>query len=265
MSCEVKTYINRNGVKTDYAVFGSGEKVLVIIPGLSFKPVTVNAEEIAKAYDVFAKDYTVYLFDRSRPVNKSVTIENMAENLFEALVSLNIESAYFFGASQGGMILQSLLINHPEIIKKAVLGSTAARADSNIKSKIDRWINLAKAGDSEKLHIQFFNDVYSEELIDSFGGNIYSLIPKCSTEELNTFCFLAEACKDFDMYDRLNEISCPVLIIGSEKDKIMGKERQIETAEKTGGELFLYSSFGHAVYDEAPDYKEKLLNFFENK
>ena len=265
MSCEVKTYINRNGLKTDYAVFGSGEKVLVIIPGLSIKPVTANAEEIAKAYETFAKDYTVYLFDRSGPVNESVTIENTAENLFEVLTALNIESAFFFGASQGGMILLSLLLNHPEIVKKAVLGSTASRADGNIKSKVDRWINLAKAGNSENLHIQFFNDIYSEELIDSFGDGIYSLIPKCSEEELNTFCFLAEACKGFDVYDRLNEISCPVLIIGSKKDKIMGKERQIETAEKTGGELFLYSSFGHAVYDEAPDYKEKLLNFFENK
>lgn len=265
MRCAVKTYINRNGVKTDYAVFGSGEKVLVIIPGLSIKPVTANVKEIAKAYEIFAKKYTVYLFDRSRPVNKSVTVENMAENLFEVLISLNIESAYFFGASQGGMILQSLLINHPEIIKKAVLGSTASRADSNIKSKIDRWINLAKAGNSANLHIQFLNDIYSEELIDSFGDRICSMIPKCSTEELNMFCFSAEACKEFDVYDRLNEISCPVLIIGSEKDKIMGKERQIEIAEKTGGELFLYSSFGHAVYDEAPDYKKKLLNFFENK
>lgn len=263
MNCEVKTYINKKGLKTDYAVFGNGEKVFVIIPGLSIKPVTESAEEVAKAYELFAKDYTVYLFDRSRPVNDGVTVEDMAEQLYEALASLNIKGAYFFGASQGGMILQSLMINHPETVKKAVLGSTASRADSNIKTKIDCWASLARAGDAEKLHLKFFGDVYSEELISALGDSIYSLIPECSAEELNTFCSLAKACKEFNVYDRLNEISCPVLVIGSEKDKIMSKERQSEIAEKVGGELFMYPSFGHAVYDEAPDYKQKLLDFFE--
>lgn len=263
MNCEVKTYINKNGLKTDYAVFGSGEKVFVIIPGLSIKPVTESAEEVAKAYELFAKDYTVYLFDRSKPINDGVTVECMAEQLYEVFVSLDIKGAYFFGASQGGMILQSLMINHPETVKKAVLGSTASRADGNIETKIGCWESLAKLGDAEKLHIKFFGDIYSEELLTALGDKVYSLIPECSAEELNTFCYLAQACKAFDVYDRLNEISCPVLVIGSEKDKIMGKERQSEIAEKIGGELFLYPSFGHAVYDEAPDYKQKLLDFFE--
>lgn len=263
MSCEVKTYINKNGIKTDYAVFGNGEKVFVIIPGLSIKPVTESAEEVANAYEMFAKDYTVYLFDRSKPVNDDTAVEDMAENLFEVLSFLNIKNAYFFGASQGGMILQSLLIKHPEIIKKAVLGSTTARTDSNIQNKISRWIKLGREKNTKELHLEFFSDIYSEELMSALGDSVYSLIPECTDEELNTFCSLAGACKEFDVYERLNEIHCPVLVIGSENDKIMSKERQTELAEKTGGELFLYSSFGHAVYDEAPDYKQKLFDFFE--
>lgn len=263
MNCEVKTYINKEGLKTDYAVFGSGEKVFVIIPGLSVKPVTESAEEVAKAYELFEKDYTVYIFDRARPVKDGVTVEDMAEQLYEVLDSLDIKGAYFFGASQGGMILQSLMINHPETVKKAVLGSTSSRADSNIKTKVDCWKSLARECDAEKLHIEFFRDIFSEELLNSLGDKVYSLIPECTAEELNAFCALAKACKEFDVYDRLNEIRCPVLVIGSEKDKIMSKERQSEIAEKVGGELFMYPSYGHAVYDEAPDYKQKLLGFFE--
>lgn len=265
MNCEVKTHINKNGLKTDYAVFGSGEKVFVIIPGLSIKPVTESAQEVAAAYEMFAKDYTVYLFDRSRPVNDGVTVECMAEQLYEALVSLNIKGAYFFGASQGGMILQSLMINHPETVKKAVLGSTTARTDSNIQNKISRWIKLGREKNTKELHLEFFSDIYSEELMSALGDSVYSLIPECSAEELNAFCSLAGACKEFDVYESLNEIHCPVLVIGSENDKIMSKERQTELAEKVGGELFMYSSFGHAVYDEAPDYKQKLFDFFEKE
>ena len=65
------------------------------------------------------------------------------------------------------------------------------------------------------------------------------------------------------MYENLYKIECPILVIGSEKDKIMSRVRQTELAEDLGAELYLYPSFGHAVYDEAPDYKQRLIEFFE--
>lgn len=263
MSCTVKTYVNKDGVKTDYAVFGKGDKNFVIIPGLSIKPVTESAAEIEKAYEIFSEGYTVYLFDRPKPLGEGATVCDIAEKLYETLIGLNIENAYFFGASQGGMILQSILINHPEIAKKAVLASTASRTDSDMKDKIGDWVRLAKQNDTKNLHLKFFEDIYSEELMKSLGESVCSLIPECTEEEFDYFCALANTCKDFDVYDSLCKITCPVLVIGSAKDKIMAKERQTEIAEKLGGELFLYSSFGHAVYDEAPDFKQRIFEFFE--
>lgn len=262
MSCEVKSYVNKDGVKTDYAVFGKGKKNFVMVPGLSIKPVTESAAEIEKAYEIFSESYTVYLFDRPKPLGTGATVCDIAESLYEALIGLNIESAYFFGASQGGMILQSMLINHPQIAKKAVLASTASRTDSYMKDKIGEWVSLAKSKDTKNLHLNFFENIYSEELMRSLGDSVYSLIPECTEEEFDYFCTLANSCKDFDVYDSLCKITCPVLVIGSEKDKIMSKERQAEIAEKLGGELYLYSFFGHAVYDEAPDFKQRLFEFF---
>ncbi len=258
----VKTYVNKNGVKTDYAVFGKGDKNFAMIPGLSIKPVTESVSEIEKAYEMFSDIYTVYLFDRPKPLGAGATVFDIAKSLYEALIGLNIESAYFFGASQGGMILQSMLINHPEIAKKAVLASTASRTDSDMKDKIGAWVRLARLRDTKNLHLKFFEDIYSEELMKSLGDAVYSLIPECTEEEFDYFCILANSCKDFDVYDSLDKITCPVLVIGSEKDKIMGKERQTEIDEKLGGELYLYSSFGHAVYDEAPDFKQRIFDFF---
>lgn len=95
------------------------------------------------------------------------------------------------------------------------------------------------------------------------GDAVCSLIPECTEEEFDYFCTLVNSCKDFDVYDNLGKITCPVLVIGSEKDKIMTKERQTEIAEKLGGGLYLYSAFNHAVYDEAPNFKQRLFDFFE--
>jgi hypothetical protein len=32
-------------------------------------------------------------------------------------------------------------------------------------------------------------------------------------------------------------------------------------AKKIWAELFIYEKYGHSVYDEAPDFREKMLNF----
>ena len=58
-----------NTLKTDdfsmqYIRFGSGEKSMVILPGLSVQSVMPLAQDVAKAYEIFSEQYTVYLFDR---------------------------------------------------------------------------------------------------------------------------------------------------------------------------------------------------------
>ena len=76
---------------------------------------------------------------------------------------------------------------------------------------------------------------------------------------------LAEGMKDFDFTDHLRAISCPVLVIGSADDSVMeaGASEKIaeHLKEYTDCELHMYHGYGHAAYDLAPDYKERLLNY----
>ena len=70
----------------------------------------------------------------------------------------------------------------------------------------------------------------------------------------------------FDIIKDLKEINYPVLVIGAKDDKIFGEAKAIEIAEHLKSkELFIYDGYGHAVYDFAPDYKERILNFFSLK
>ena len=47
----------------DYVRFGHGEKTLVMIPGLSLNGVRGSAAMLACLYQIFAKVYTVYLYE----------------------------------------------------------------------------------------------------------------------------------------------------------------------------------------------------------
>ena len=127
-----------NSVKSDnidmeYLKFGSGEKNLVIIPGLSIKSVLLSAEGVVSAYNAFADDYTVYLFDRNKIIREHYTVDDMAEETAFAIKTIGIKNADFFGVSQGGMIAECIAIKYPELVHKMVLGSTMARVNETVK------------------------------------------------------------------------------------------------------------------------------------
>lgn len=254
-------------VKTDnfemeYCRFGTGKNVFVIIPGLSLKSVMISAKSVASAYSGFTDDYTVYLFDRKKNVNEGYTISQMADDTAEAMQTLGIYDAYVFGASQGGMIVQYIAIRHPELVKKAVLGSTISRINNTAFKTIKEWTELAQKRDNEALVRSFITNIYSRELVEKYGEMLMSFNSDVSEEEYVRFINLATACEDFNVYDELEKIKCPILVVGAVNDMTLSGDSSVEIADKLGCELYVYEKYGHGVYDEAPDYKKRILDFF---
>ena len=93
-----------------------------------------------------------------------------------------------------------------------------------------------------------------------------SLIEKAgmllTDEELDRFIMLAKAGGDFDVYDELDKIKCPTFVLGAHHDKVLTGRASDEIAEKIGCDSFMYGEpYGHAVYDEARDFKKKMFKF----
>ena len=118
----------------EFVKFGNGKKILVILPGLSYDGFFEQAKAIENAYNIFTKDFTVYLIDRNLTPRAGCSVHDIADDTAEALKQLNIESADFFGASLGGMVAQSLAINHPKLVNKLVLGSTLSRQNETFSA-----------------------------------------------------------------------------------------------------------------------------------
>ena len=57
------------------------------------------------------------------------------------------------------------------------------------------------------------------------------------------------------------------LVIGDMDDQVLGPYASLQMAEnlpnQEGIVLYMYKSYGHAAYDLAPDYKERILSFFK--
>ena len=251
--------------KMNYIVFGSGEKNFVIIPGLSIHSVLNSKYAIKEAYKEFENEYTVYLFDRATNIKDGYSIRDMAKDIADAMKELNIENAYIFGASQGGMIAQYLAIDYPELVNKVVLGSTLSKPNDTSINVISNWINLAKEKEETKLLESFVDDVYSKNTLDNYRDYLISSNAGITDEEYERFIILASACNTFDCYDELINIKCPVLVLGSYGDKVVTVEASKEISEKINSDIYLYDdSYGHGVYDEASDYKQRILDFFND-
>ncbi len=259
----VKT-VSTSDVTMDYVVFGSGERAFVILPGLSIHSVMGSAEAIAAAYQSFAEEYTVYVFDRAKNLKEGYTVRDMAEDTAKAMEALHIEDADVFGASQGGMMAQYLAIDHPALAHKLILGSTLSKPNDTFLQVVDTWISLAEARDEEGLLASFADEIYGKATLEAYRDYLITSNLGISEEEYQRFIILASACKTFDCYDALSSIQCPVLVLGSEGDQVVTAEGSREIAEALNCTLYLYDAqYGHGVYDEAPDYKQRCLDFLK--
>ena len=250
----------------DYLKFGRGKKILVILPGLSVFKVLTSAEDIVKAYELFADEYTVYLFERKNEMSASYSIAQMAEDTSKAIMGLGLSDIYLFGASQGGMIALSMAIRHPGFIKKLAVGSTSARVTEKQFETIGSWISLAKEGQGKELYLDFARKLYPQNVYEEYESAFSALGEEITESDFQRFIVLAQAACDFDILDKISGLRIPMLALGSYDDKVIGPEGSIEISrameDKKTFKLFMYDGYGHASFDTAPDYKERLFDFF---
>ena len=254
--------IKDGDLEMDYASLGDGEKVFLMLPGLSLTPVTPSAEAIAAAYAPALEDYTIYLFDRRKNVSPGYSCMDMADDTVRAMDILGIKHAYIFGVSQGGMIAQCIAIYHPEYVEKLLLASTVSRSSGVSNAVFKRWIELAENGDRRALNRSFARSIYTPEFVEKYADAFAAAEDQGTPEQLEQFAIFSRACMEFDIYDELDGIKCPVMVIGAANDRVLTAASSLEIAEKLGCECYIYEHYGHAVYDEAPDYLERVLDFF---
>ena len=246
--------------------FGKGENTLVILPGLSVKSVMDSANAVKAEYALMENDFTVYVFDRRSELSSAYPVSEMAEDTATAFRALGLRDICLFGASQGGMIAMEIAIEHPELVRKLALGSTSAHVREEQYRVIENWIDLAKKKDGTGLYLDFGKKIYPPEIFSQYR-NIFASFGKTVTDaEFERFIILAEGTKGFNVSDRLKTIKCPVSAIGAYDDAVLGPDAAAEIAEKLNNrpdfEFYMYNGYGHAAFDTAPDYRDRLLRFF---
>ena len=246
----------------DYFKFGKGSRALVMLPGLSVKSVLIMSDIVEHDYKLFADEYTVYLFDRRKDVPPVYTVADMARDTAEKMKELGIKDACLIGASQGGMMAMLIAAWYPELVHKLVLGSTAAKITDLGNSVIGGWISMAEKKDGEALYLDFLKKVYPAYMFDQYKEAFINIGKSVTDEEFARFIIIAKGAEGFDAISELGKIKCPVLVMGSEDDAVLGSAPSHEIANLLGCQIHMYTDYGHDCYDTAPDFKERMYKFF---
>jgi 3-oxoadipate enol-lactonase len=251
--------IKAGNININYDTFGDGDPLLLImgfgmagagwIPSLPF----------------FAGFKSIYFDNRGTGLSDKpegiYTVEQMADDASNLLRALGIAKAKVFGVSMGGMIAQELTLRHSDQVSKVVLGCTMAggpTAKMASPDVLDRLMtaNRIMGTDPDKAFDLLLPAIMPPEFVAEhpeikqmmLAGA--KMIPPTPPETADR---AFAGIQQFNAYDRLEQIKCPVLIVHGEKDiLVLPENANIIKSKIPQAEMYMIPSAGHAFQASDP-------------
>jgi 3-oxoadipate enol-lactonase len=192
---------------------------LILIHGLSddARLWTPLMPELSKKYRTIALDVRGH--GRSGKPDVPYSIRQFSEDLLAFLRELDIPRAHLLGLSMGGAIAQQFALEHPEKVRSLILLSTFSYTDPNLRATFKRLRNRLITGGCPA----FFDDAVkltvTPEFASAHADEIATVKEEMVTMNSPTALVHAiDACMEFDVADRLSQLSLPTLIISGRED-----------------------------------------------
>lgn len=252
----------------DYIRFGTGKRILIMLPGLGdgLRSMKGTALPMALMYRALAKDCTVYAFSRLNELPEGYTTRDMARDQVKAMDALGIEKADLLGVSMGGMIAQHLAADYPERVGKLILVVTAARPNPILTDSVREWIGQAKEGNHTALMDSNVRKIYSEEYYRKNKWLIPIMGRVTKPKSYDRFFVQAQACLTHNSFDRLPDIQAQTLVMGGGQDRTLGGEASKEIAAAIPNtQLKIYEQWGHGLYEEEGTFLSAVLAFLNRE
>jgi len=259
----VEKGVSSNGVP--YVRFGKGENILLVFSGGPGN--TLPSGFMIRVFGQFkhlAKSYVIYVMSRKNGLPEGYTTRDMAED-YATVIREEFDGGPLdvMGMSYGGLIVQHLAADHPELIRRLVIAMSSYRF-SDKGNKLDmRFAELLSEGKRRaalrSLDPMIEGGRIKKSLLKFFMGSIGPLM---WSKPENPSDLLVEGKAEImhDSKNRLAEIKAPTLVIGGDNDYYCPVELLRETAAGIpNSKLVLYEGKGHMIMGKKFD--EDILAF----
>ncbi len=259
-------------INLNYDVYGEGDPLLLIMgfgmSGAAWVPVLALMPGFKCIY--FDNRGTGY---SDRP-DGPYTIPDMAEDASELLEALSISRAKVYGVSMGGMIAQELALRHPEKVSKLVLGCTLAGGPSakmpapEVGELLVTGSKLMATDPDKALDIMLpalcpVDFIAAHPELKQMVMMGASMVPPTPPETID---HVMAGVMQFNAYDRLAQIKCPVLIVHGEQDALVPPENAaIIKSRIPHAEVYMIPGAGHAFQAVDPvGIHQRIVNWLKN-
>jgi pimeloyl-ACP methyl ester carboxylesterase len=264
--------IKAGNINLNYDTYGEGEPLLLIMGfGMSGGGWIPSLPFFSGFKCIYFDNRGTGLSDKPEAI---YTVEAMADDASNLLQALGIAKAKVFGVSMGGMIAQELTLRHPEQVAKVVLGctmaggTTAKMASPEILERL-MTANRIMATDPEKGFDILLPAIMPAEFVAQhpeikqmmLAG--LKMVPPTPAETADrTMAGIVQ----FNAYDRLPQIKCPVLIVHGDKDVLVLPENaSLIKSRIPQAELYLIPGAGHAFQAADPvGIHQKIVEWLRN-
>lgn len=211
--------IKANGIQINYELSGKGGyPVVVLSHSLASSLVMWNPQ-----MDVLSPHFQVLRYDmrghgESDGTPGPYTLELLAEDVIGLLDALKIDRVHFVGLSIGGMIGQSLALNHAHRLMSLVLCDTASiipkEAQPIWQERIDKTLSKGMEAQVEETMERWFTPSFLKQ-----GSPMLNVIRKqILATSVHGYVGCAEAIRKLNNLDQLSKINIPILIMVGEDD-----------------------------------------------
>jgi pimeloyl-ACP methyl ester carboxylesterase/predicted glycosyltransferase len=264
---DTEGYIERDGVRVFYEVYGEGEPTILFVPPWSI----VHSRCWKMQIPYFARHHRVIVFDprgngkSDRPQTSDAYSEpEFAADALAVLDATGTEQAFVVTLSLGSQRSLVLAAEHPERVQGIVfIAPSAPLAPSHPYRDIPFDVPL----DSDEGWAKFNAHYWRRD----YAGFVEFFISQCVTEPhstkpiedgvgwgletdaetliaVSTGPSLGEAA----LRELCARVRCPVLVIHGDEDAVTPHARGVELAKATAGELVTIEGGGHFIHARDP-------------
>jgi pimeloyl-ACP methyl ester carboxylesterase/predicted glycosyltransferase len=271
-------YVERDGVRVFWEVYGSGEPTILLLPTWSI----IHSRHWKAQIPYLARHARVITFDGrgNGRSDRPTAVDAYAEREFAAdalavMDATGTERAVLVGLSAGVLWGVLLAAEHPDRVAAAVFIASAAPFAHHLARSTTPFEEPLESYEGwDKYNRHHWRENY-RDFLEFFFGQVFTephstkQIEDCvgwgmeTTGETLALTYLGRELNDRDEFARLcRRIACPVLVLHGTDDAIRPFVAGAELAEVTGGALVALEGSGHCPHARDPVRVNLLLRDF---
>jgi 3-oxoadipate enol-lactonase len=247
--------IKANGIEINYEISGNQNGPVVVLShslGSSLLMWEPQMPTLRAAYKVLRYDTRGH--GKSEATAGAYTLEHLGDDAVRLLDGLGIEKVHWIGLSMGGMIGQSIALNHADRLQSLVLCDTGAIAPKDAQPLWQERIQRALDHGMGALVDETLERWFSPAFLKRNSLNVEMIRKEFLATPVNGYVGCTEAIRKLNYLDRLSEIRIPTLIMVGEDDAGTPVASSLAMHERIkDSKLVILPSARHLSNVEQPD------------